>query len=68
MLDTLDVALQSSGKKDAIESTIFRIARSLTNKITIPDVMKADGTRQSISPVMFKASDIIMVRLNAPSD
>ncbi len=59
----LESTLSSWGLLDAVRGVVLRVGRRVAVSVSLPDVMMADGTAQSISPVRVQAVDMAIVRM-----
>ncbi len=62
-VEDLEAQLSARGTLDWVQGVVLRIGRTVTASVALPDVMLADGSGRSISPVRIRASDVALVRL-----
>lgn len=60
-------ALNAQVDMNAVRGVVFRIGRGASLETSVADLMTTDGTRHTLTPVMLRASDVVLVRFNVPT-
>jgi hypothetical protein len=61
------VTLNAGVDPQRVRGAVLRVGRSVSGSIRLGDALTSDGTRQPLEPIWLRASDVAVIRLNAPA-